>query len=339
MNLFKVICGVVICSFLSCAKEEAHSVDYNKLDKLELPKSFPTINFPIDNEFRPQRWSLGKKLFFDKRLSEDGSISCANCHKQAFAFADNTDFTDGVHKRKGARNSPSLANIAYHPYYTREGGIPSLEMQVLVPISEHNEFGFNLVLIVDRLKDDMKYQELAMRAYGRNLDAYTITRAISNYERSIISSQSRYDDFINGNSSALTESELRGKNLFFSEKTNCNQCHSGFNFTDYGFKSNGLYLDYIDPGRFRLTNKEEDIAVFKTPSLRNVGFTAPYMHDGSFTTLEDVIVHYNLGGVNHPNKSKLIKPLGLSESEIRDLKAFLLTLNDYKLLENKYFKE
>jgi len=341
MDIRSLLFSILVLFCFSCTEkeEELNELTISKLEQISIPKHFPAINFPKENDFSTERWVLGKKLFFDKRLSEDGSISCASCHKQAFAFSDNVDFTDGVYGRKGVRNSPSLVNVAYHPYYTREGGIPSLEMQVLVPVSEHNEFGFNLVLITDRLSSDISYQEMAMKAYGRSLDAYTITRAISNYERSIISGGSRYDEYVMGNSSILTEDELKGKELFFSDKTNCSKCHGGFNFTDYGFKNNGLYDQYKDTGRYRLTNKEEDLAIFKTPSLRNIGFTAPYMHDGSIQTLKGVIEHYNSGGKPHKNKSNLIKPLGLSDKDKEALLKFLYTLDDNALVSNPIFSE
>ncbi|MBK9993558.1 MAG: cytochrome-c peroxidase [Saprospiraceae bacterium] len=279
-----------------------------------------------------------KKLFYDKRLSIDSTVSCASCHKQSRGFADNVSLTPGVFGRAGVTNAPTLANIAYHPYFTREGGLPTVEMQVLVPIAEHNEFGFNIVEIEQRLKADAAYQEMAMKAYGRSLDPFVITRSISTYERSIISGNSKYDDYTHGKA-ILSKEEMLGKDLFFSEKTNCSQCHSGFNFTNYEFKNNGLYEIYSHPGRFRLTKKESDVALFKTPSLRNVGFTAPYMHDGSIATLTEVVNHYNSGGRNHIHKSNLIRPLGLTENEKKALVAFLHTLDDYVLLTNPYLSE
>ena len=170
------------------------------------------------------------------------------------------------------------------------------------------------------------------------MDPFVITRSISTYERSIISGNSKYDDYTHGKA-ILSKEEMLGKDLFFSEKTNCSQCHSGFNFTNYEFKNNGLYENYAHPGRFRLTQKESDVAMFKTPSLRNVGFTSPYMHDGSITTLTEVVNHYNSGGRNHIHKSNLIMPLGLTENEKKALVAFLHTLDDYVLLTNPYLSE
>ena len=339
MNFNSLYFTFLIFCFLSCSDMDELQVPSNKiLEQIVIPDHFPEINFPTENNYSSERWSLGKKLFYDKRLSIDSTVSCASCHKQSLGFADNKSLTPGVFGRSGVTNAPSLANIAYHPYYTREGGIPTLEMQVLVPISEHNEFGFNIVEMVDRLKNDKGYQELAMKAYGRTLDPFTITRSIATFERSIISGKSKYDDYTLGKA-ILSPEEKLGKELFFSEKTNCSNCHGGFNFTNYEFNNNGLYDTYTNPGRFRLTQKDTDLALFKTPGLRNVGFTSPYMHDGSIATLEKVVNHYNDGGKPHLHKSNLIKPLGLTENEKKSLVAFLHTLDDYALLTNPFLSE
>lgn len=339
MGVRTAIIFCFITSFFACSDEDiVPEPTPFILQNIVLPQHFPAINFPVENGFSTERWILGKKLFFDKRLSIDSTISCASCHKLSYAFADNKPQTSGVFGRAGTTNSPSLANVAFHPYLTREGGLPTLEMQVLVPIQEHNEFGFNIVQIAERLKTDTTYQEMAKKAYGRTLDPFTITRSISTFERSLISSNSKYDQFIEGKTSLTTE-ESSGKELFFSDRTNCSECHNGFNFTDYGFKNNGLYESYLNPGRYRLTQKESDLALFKTPGLRNTGFTAPYMHDGSLATLVDVIEHYNGGGKPHKNKSPLIRPLGLNDKEKKALISFLRTLDDYTLISNPYFAE
>jgi cytochrome c peroxidase len=339
MGVRTAIIFCFITSFFACSDEDiVPEPTSNILQNIVLPPHFPDIKYPEENVFSADRWLLGKKLFFDKRLSIDSSISCASCHKLSHAFADHLPQSPGVFGRPGTTNSPSLANVAFHPYLTREGGLPTLEMQVLVPIQEHNEFGFNIVQIAERLSSDTTYQEMAKRAYGRSLDPFTITRSISTFERSFISGNSKYDQYTTGKIQ-LTSEEMMGKELFFSDRTNCSSCHGGFNFTTYEFKNNGLYETYIHPGRYRLTQKESDLALFKTPGLRNTEFTAPYMHDGSFRTLSDVIDHYNGGGKPHKNKSPLIRPLGLNETEKKALIAFLRTLNDYEFISNPYFVE
>jgi len=230
---------------------------------------------------------------------------------------------------RGKRNSPSLFNVAYHPYFFREGGNPSLELQILGPINDEEEFNFSLPEIIERLKDDTIYNALAQKSYQKSLDAFVITRAIASYERTLISANSKYDSFINGIENALSDLEKEGMNLFFSERLKCSNCHNGFNFTNYNIVNNGTYQVYKDLGLFRISTNENDIGKFKTPTLRNIELTAPYMFDGSFKTLDDVIEHYNSGGKNHPNKSELIKPLNLNDSEKEALKAFLLSLTEF----------
>lgn len=324
--------------FFSCGDDDRMDPVYMP-DLMEIPAGFPDIDFPEDNAFTYERWELGKKLFYDPVMSADSSISCASCHKPELAFSDDVAFSLGVEERVGVRNSPSLANIAYHPYFTREGGVPTLEMQILVPIQEHLEFDFNIVLIAERLKADPVYAEMAEIAYGQHPNSFVITRALACFERSLLSGYSPYDQYVNyGKSDALSDSELRGMDMFFSERTKCSECHSGFNFSNYAFANNGLYEEYEDVGRFRFTGEESDIALFKVPGLRNVGITAPYMHDGSINTLEEVIEHYQSGGKPHQHKSQLVQPLDLTETEKEDLIAFLKALTDKTFIQNPLFK-
>lgn len=334
MRLFFSI--FIIFLLVACERE---LIDQPSNALMNVPLGFPEPVFPADNELTPERWALGKRLFYDPILSVDGTVSCASCHAQDLGFTDGKKFSEGVEGRSGHRNAPTLANVAYHPYYTREGGVPTLEMQILVPVQEHVEFDFNILSIVDRLKADTSYVAASWEAYGREPDAFVITRAIACFERTILSGNSRYDLFLNGNQSALSEKELNGKDLFFSSRLNCSSCHVGFNFTNYAFENNGLYEEYPDAGRFRLTEKEEDIALFKVPTLRNIAVTAPYMHDGSVATLEEVIEHYNSGGKLHPHKSNLVKPLDLSAQEKSDLIAFLESLTDNDFLNDAKFRE
>ena len=340
MKFSTIVLFFMVCFWASCSEMEDEMSDTAPLILQQIipPSHFPNITFPDINAFTPERWFLGKKLFYDKQMSIDTTISCGSCHKQSFGFADNVPTTSGAFNRPGVTNAPTLTNVAYQPYYTKEGGLPTLEMQVLVPIAEHNEFGFNIVEIEARLKNDTMYQNMAKKAYGRSLDPFTITRSISTFERSIVSGSSRYDEYTQGKAT-LTAEEKLGETLFFSAKTDCSSCHGGFNFTNYGFKNNGLYEVYVHPGRYRLTQKDSDLALFKTPSLRNIGFTAPYMHDGSIATLAGVIDHYNSGGKPHIHKSELVRPLNLTNSEKKALVAFLLTLDDYTLLKNPYLSE
>lgn len=323
--------------WVACKKDAPIQKQEISLESIIIPDGFPPIEFPTDNAFTKERWLLGKALFYEKQLSLDSSVSCASCHSQQFGFSDNVALSKGFKQRLGNRNSPSIINVAYHPYFTREGGVPSLEMQVLVPIQEHNEFNNNILDIAKRLSSNQKLQNLSYLAYNRPLDFYVIPRALATFERSLISGNSKFDQYKKGTIS-LTEEEQKGMNLFFSDRTNCSDCHSGFNFTNYQFENNGLYETYNDPGRKRLTGLDSDLAKFKVPSLRNIEVTAPYMYDGSLPDLEAVLNHYNSGGKQHPNKSEKIKSLQLSQDEKTQIIAFLKTLTDVSFLNQTIFK-
>lgn len=323
--------------WVACKKDAPIQKQEIGLAFIAIPEGFPPIDFPADNAFTKERWLLGKALFYEKQLSLDSSVSCASCHSQQFGFSDNVALSKGFKQRLGNRNSPSIINVAYHPYFTREGGVPSLEMQVLVPIQEHNEFNNNILDIAKRLSSNKKLQDLSNLAYNRPLDFYVIPRALATFERSLISGNSKYDQYKKGTLS-LSDEEEKGMNLFFSDRTNCSDCHSGFNFTNYQFENNGLYETYNDPGRKRLTGLDSDLAKFKVPSLRNIEVTAPYMYDGSLPDLEAVLNHYNSGGKQHPNKSVKIQNLQLNQDEKKQIIAFLKTLTDVSFLNQSIFK-
>jgi cytochrome c peroxidase len=302
-------------------------------------EGFPSVVHPDNNEYSEERTSLGKLLFYDPILSSDSTISCASCHKQEFAFGDNVSVSKGVDGRLGARNSPSLANVAYHPYFTREGGVPSLEHHVLVPLQEHAEMDLNILIAAERIGKSDRYMKLCESAYPDKPYYFAITSSLAQFQRSFISSNSKFDDYlVNQDPKSLTQSELNGMKLFFSNRTNCSSCHEGINFTNYGFENNGIYKTYLDPGRYRLTKEDADRAKFKIPSLRNVGLTAPYMHDGSMSSLEEVIEMYSKGGRGSPYQSQLIKPLNLTDKEKKDLVEFLKTLTDTEFIQNKEFQ-
>lgn len=337
MRLFPIFIFLILVA--SCDKLEVNFVQPAS-QLMEIPKGFPEVSFPEDNGFTEARWELGKRIFYDPILSSDQSISCGSCHQPSLAFSDDVSVSLGVENRPGTRNSPSLSNVAYHPYFTREGGVPTLEMQVLVPIQEHNEFDFNIVLAAERLNEINSYVEQSMEAYGEAPSPFVITRAVATFERSLLSGNSDYDKFHQQEDmSVLSVSQQNGMDLFFGDRAQCSGCHSGFNFTDYSFENNGLYDKYLDPGRFRLTGEESDRGRFKVPSLRNVEVTGPYMHDGSVYSLEEVIDHYVSGGSDHINQSELVQTLDLTENEQEDLLNFLKSLTDTEFLENPLFND
>lgn len=321
-----MLAGLIL---LSCQQEEEKQIGYIP----ELPSHFPELVFPADNAYSPERWELGKQLFYSNLMSVDSTISCASCHDVGMAFTDQRSLPLGVEDRVGTRNATSLSNVAYHPYYTRDGAVPSLEMQVFVPIQEHAEFDFNIVLAGERLAEDAEIAALSMLAYNRIPDPYVITSALATFERTIVSSDSKYDMVVEGQE-AFTQSEQLGLDLFLSDRLGCIGCHSGFDFTDYSIANNGLYEEYTDPGSYRVTLDEADRATFKVPSLRNLQFTYPYMHDGSMQTIEEVILHYEEGVKQHENLDDRIKTFSLNEKERKALADFLLTLSDFKFISN-----
>lgn len=294
---------------------------------LHYPDGFDTIPFPPDNRLTAERVELGRRIFFDPQFSADKKISCSSCHKPAFAFADTVTLHKGAHGALAFRNTPSLINIGYHPYFDYDGGVPTLEMQVFVPFDGETEMQGNLVDAAALMNRDSSYVKLSRAAYKRIPDPYVITRALGAFQRSLISTGSRYDLY-KKTGKGFTASEQKGMELFFSEKTQCSQCHKNFLFTDFQFHDLGLPNTTSDTGRARVTIADADVGRFKTPGLRNTALTPPYMHDGSLKTLEEVVAFYDRGGGVSRNKSKWIKPLGLNENEKRAIVDFLGTLTD-----------
>ncbi len=296
----------------------------------DIPQGFPSMDIPKDNRPSKQRITLGKKLFFDSILSKTKDISCGSCHQQHLAFADEVAISKGVHERQGERNSPSLMNIGYHYAFFADGGIPTLELQVIAPIENPVEMDLPIDSAIARLKKNEDYVQLFKEAYDRQPDLFSLIRAIACYERSLLSGNAPYDLY-QQEKIELTESEINGKKLFFSDSLNCSTCHGGFNFTNFSFENNGLYKKYQDKGRQKVTVRPQDEGKFKVPSLRNIELTAPYMHDGSIETLDQVIDHYARGGQKHKNQSELIQGFTLSSKNKTDLINFLKTLTDTKL--------
>lgn len=306
------------------------------ISTLDIPANFPDLPVPDDNPMLPERIELGRALFFDPILSVDSSVSCASCHKPEWAFTDHASFSAGVEGRLGFRNAPTLANVAWAPVMLMDGGSPTLEQQVYVPLEDPHEMDFNMVLLTERLSANTYYTQRFQAVFGTAPDPFGITRALAAYQRSIISGNSRFDRYARKEPGAtLTESEERGRELFFSPELSCSSCHNGFHFTSWEFINNGLYTDYgLDSGRARITAQPNDVGKFRVPTLRNIAVTFPYMHDGSLPDLEAVIDHYDNGGQGHPNQDARIKPLGLTSEQKTDLLHFLYTLTDNQFLRN-----
>ena len=301
------------------------------------PANFPPEPVPADNTITRARLELGKKLFYDTRLSRTGEVSCASCHRQENAFADPRPASIGVHGRMGKRNAPALVNLAWNTSFFWDGGVKTLEQQAIGPITNPLEMDMTMGEVVQRVSADPEYVRLFRKAYGSEPRPELVTKGIATFMRSLISGTSRYDRYLKGDKNALTASEQRGAAIALGERGDCFHCHVGFNLTNNTFANNGLVS--ADPGREDVTEKADDAGKFKVPTLRNVALTAPYMHDGSLKTLRDVVDFYSRGGQGHPNTDPTIRPLNLTEREKQDLIAFLGSLTDERFVKNARFAQ
>jgi cytochrome c peroxidase len=291
---------------------------------------------PTDNPTTPEKVALGKKLFFDKRLSLDGTVSCASCHDPHKAFTDQLATSVGIKGQRTERNAPSILNSGFLKTVMFDAHLKTLELQVIVPLQEPTEMGHNMKKLIPQLRVIPEYQAAAQKIFQRDFDAFVLTRSIGAFERSLVSMNSRFDQFQAGNKKALTKDEQAGWKLF-SEKLYCIQCHPAPYFTTFEAANNGLYLDYgKDKGRFRINLDSADIGKFKIPSLRNSKLTFPYMHDGSLESLDEVIEHYTKGGKKHPLQDKRIVPFELTIKERKQLTLFLKSLTDTSYLKRLF---
>jgi cytochrome c peroxidase len=268
---------------------------------------------PENNPLTLEKIELGRKLFFDTRLSRTEAVSCSSCHEVKKAFTDGRTVSEGVFGRRGTRNAPTVINRGYGTAQFWDGRAATLEQQVLKPIQDPNEM-------------DMTLEEVSARV---GLTPDEISGALASYLRTVRSGNSPFDRYMHGDAAALTEQQRRGLNVF-RVKGNCNACHVGPNFTDERFHNTGISWQdgrFADEGRFAVTGRPEDRGAFKTPTLREIARTAPYMHDGSLATLEDVVEFYDKGGNRNPNLDSEIEPLRLTPEEKQALVAFLHALS------------
>jgi cytochrome c peroxidase len=312
-----------------------------------LPKTFPKP-IPSNNQLTKEGIALGRMLFYDPILSGNNTQSCASCHQQEFAFTDGTNqFSKGITGALGHRNAMPIFNLLWNPNFFWDGRSSTLEIQALKPIVDPVEMNANLDDVLKKLNAHPKYPELFFKAFGSAvITKENLAKAITQFERIIISGDSKYDRVVKG-TATFTDSELRGFLSFIGNDPDkdgdCIHCHvEGKTFTDFAFKNNGLDATPIDSGRFLVTRLPSDIGKFKTPSLRNIGLTAPYMHDGRFKTLDEVLDHYNTDF----NKNTYLDPAMDSQAHGRlttltrkDIIAFLHTLTDSSLLINKEFSK
>lgn len=285
---------------------------------------------PKDNPLTSAKVELGRKLFFDGRLSDDGSVACASCHRPDRGFASADVRAVGIGGKIGPRNAPSLLNRAYGKSMFWDGRAATLEEQSLKPIASKLELGSNIKDVLKRLNADAGYVKQFKTAFGESgdINAGNLAKALASFQRTLLLGDSPIDRFRGGDPSALTDDERQGLWLFES-KARCWKCHSGNDFTDESFHNTGVSWggEPADLGRFVATGKVPDVGKFKTPTLRGVALTGPYMHDGSIKTLKAVVEFYNKGGKKNPNADPLMRPLGLSTKEQSQLVAFLQALS------------
>lgn len=297
--------------------------------RVEVPLGLDLVApVPETNALTAGKVALGEKLFFDPVLSADETMSCASCHQPDRYFTDGRRVALGIEGRVGTRNVPSILNAAYGRSFLWDGRADSLEEQVLRPIVGPKELGLGLDELARRLSERDSYRSGFRDAFGsEEITDDRLARALASYVRTLRSGDAAVDRFLHGEEEALSIAARRGFRLFVG-RANCGICHLAPLFTDHRFHNTGVSWGSPDLGRFGVTGQEEDKGAFKTPSLRNVTMTAPYMHDGSVATLEAVIDHYDGGGTPNPHLDEEIVPLGLSESEKRQLVAFLEALTD-----------
>ncbi len=276
-----------------------------------------------------ERVELGRLLFFDKRISVDDTVSCATCHDPARAYTDNQPVSTGVKGLKGGRNAPTVINRIFGTIQFWDGRAGSLEEQAKGPMINPVEMGMpDHNAVVSKLGKIGYYKDKFKEIFNREINIDDIVAAIASFERTVVSDDSKFDRFTTGENDALNASERRGMDLF-AGKARCAVCHSGIRFTDEDFHNIGVGMDKENPdlGRYKVTHNDDDKGAFKTPTLRDVASTAPYMHDGGLKTLEDVINFYDGGGIANPNLHPIIEKLELSVGEKKDLAAFLRALS------------
>ncbi|MGN7811370.1 cytochrome-c peroxidase [Flavobacterium sp. 22076] len=338
---------------ISELKKLYSSGDYQKwpkpeVDSIVYAQGFEDIGilgkpeFPKNNPYTEEKAELGKVLFFDPRLSKSGQISCANCHDPELNWGDARRVSYGEGRQQGNRNAPSLMNIAYSKVFFWDGRAETLEDQASFPIKDAKEMNFHIDLATKRLNKIKGYKPYFKKAFGKEkLTQEEILKAIATFERTLITPKSKFDRFIEGDSTQLTNKQVEGLHLFRT-KARCINCHNTANFADNKFHNIGLTYygrEYQDLGRYNVTEKAENVGEFKTQSLRGVAQNAPYMHNGLFPNLRGILNIYNAGmpqpkrkenqlnDTLFPTTSKLIQKLNLSKSELDALEDFIMSLS------------
>lgn len=328
---------ILVFATVSCASDEE-----KPFKGFSKPEHFPDATYTFDNNpLTPEGIELGRKLFYDTRLSRDGTISCASCHLQAVAFADPVHkISVGVDGRIGTRNAPPIFNLAFSNTFFWDGGVTHVDFIPINAITNPNELDETLDHVLQKLQADQHYPDDFNNAFGRGeITTQKMLHALAQFTVIMISATSRYDQYVLGDKSALSTEEVKGLRLF---ETNCSTCHQPPLFTNGQFSNNGLDDSFRDPGRAIITESPDDIGKFRVPTLRNIELTDPFMHDGRFRTLEHVLSHYQ----HHVKYSSTLDPILqngeapgiiITDQEKANIIAFLKTLTDQKFIRDKRF--
>lgn len=294
-----------------------------------VPRGLPPVIWPKDNPYTPAKAELGRLLYFEKRISADGTLSCASCHHPAKGFTDQAPVSTGIRGQKGGVSAPTVINRAYGMLQFWDGRAASLEAQAVGPMANPIEMGNTHPVVVETLNKIPGYRAKFKAAFGsEEVTLDNVAKAIATFERTVLSGNSPYDKYKLGNKAAMNASQIRGMDVFFN-KAKCDQCHEGASFTLNSFHNLGVGQDKADPhpGRFAVTKNPADFGAFKTPTLREIEHTFPYMHDGSLKTLEEVVDFYDKGGIPNKNLDERMKKLNLTAQDKADLVAFMKALS------------
>lgn len=330
---------VTVC-IMACRKDPDTRVDPRAM-QFNIPDGWPAPFYNFSNNLLTKDgFELGRKIFYDTRLSRDNTISCGSCHQSFVAFAhQGHNLSHGIEDRLGFRNSPGLTNLAWATSFFWDGGVNHIEVQPADPIQNPVEMDLRLDSAVARLNADPDYRERFTKVFGTpEVSTYGMFKALAQFMGMMVSADTKYDHFMQGKIPSLSPSETAGLKVY---EDNCASCHSTALFTDFSFRNNGLPVGPAnDSGRARITLNASDLQKFKVPSLRNLGYSAPYMHDGRFRTLTQVLDHYEKGIVASPTLDPLLRNgIKLSEQQRADLLAFLGTLNDSTFVTDRRFQE
>lgn len=331
--------GIFFLFFIACSSAENEQVVLKK------PQGFVEMKVPDHNPAKVAGIALGRSLFYDPILSLDSTVSCASCHRQQLAFTDGKPVSTGVFGRQGKRSAPSLANIGFHyKGLFWDGRVASLEEQVSHPIEDTTELGAGWHLALDRLNRHPGYKRAFAKVFPcqGGIDSSQVSAALAQFQRTLISDNSKYDKVMR-KQTTFTDQENAGRLIFFDASdslpfSECGHCHLDPLFTSLDFFNNGISgTEFVDKGRGAVTGRQAEMGMFKTPTLRNVAVTAPYMHDGRFQTLDQVLDHYISGGHYAENVNPNVRKLKFKEGDKQALLAFLYTLTDSTFLTNEAF--